>query len=187
MIKFNTAALCVALAVFTVSSSFAQKESVILYNSQPVKVELAKTGNILAFIGLVPNYMDGFEIESNDSQETVPNTIDEPAQASSENNAGYKVVSKERIRLEYKANFAILDKAIIDKLDVVAARLKTDSSSKILLTAHTVDKEKSKLSTNRLASAVAYLGIKGISSNRIQTDIQSGDSMLDIVAINFLD
>ncbi len=185
MIKLKITALCAAFIVFTTSSTCAQEESVILYNSQPIKVELTQTGKILSFIGLVPGYMEGYDIQTNPI-EVAPDVIAEPILKPSIKNAGYAVVSIERVELKYKPNFATLNQSVINKLNKVAAKLKADSHAKILLTAHTLSKNKNKLTTNRIASAIAYLGIKGIHADRIQSDVQKSENLIDVIAVNYL-
>ena len=187
MINFKPAALCVAFAIITASNAYSQSqaETVILYNSQAVKVELTDNGKIQSFVGIVPGYMEGYDLSTN-SVEVVPTTIDEPIFPSSARNADYSVVSVERVELKYRPSFALLDKTIIDELNNLSARLKADPNVKILLTAYTTDKMKNKLSTNRLASAIAYLGIKGIQQDRIQSDVQRSDSLINILTVNYL-
>ena len=73
-----------------------------------------------------------------------------------------------------------------DRISMSLAKLKADPNAKLLLTAHTLTKEKNVLTTNRLDSAIAYLGIKGILSYRIQTDIQISGTLKNVVAVNFL-
>lgn len=185
MINFKPAALCVAFAIITASNAYTQTEAVILYNSQAVKVELTENGQIQSFVGVVPGYMDGYDLSTN-TVEVIPTTIDEPIFSESVRNADYSVVSTEHIELKYKPSFALLDKVIINELNKISARLKADPNAKILLTAHTSDKMKNKLTTNRLASAIAYLGIKGIQQDRIQSEVQRSDSMINIITVNYL-
>jgi len=185
MIKLRTAALFIASFIFSVSGVYSQKESVILYNRQPVKVELSKKGTIESFIGTMPGYMEGYDLSDKDEIKVEPTDVKNPILPPASQNAQYKVVSTDREELKYKPNFATLDREVISKLNVIAAKLKADPNATILLTAHTRDKNKNKLTTNRLDSAIAYLGIKGILSYRIQTDIQESESLLDIIAVNY--
>jgi len=185
MFKIRTTILLTALFTFVLSSAHSQKQSVILYNSLPVKVELSEKGTIDAFIGAVPGYMDGYDI-SVQPIEVAPTKVEEPILPASTRNADYAVVSVEKEELRYKPNFATLDKSVISKLNAIAARLKADPNAKILLTAYTTDKTNTKLTKNRLDSAITYLGIKGILSYRIQTDIQQSEALLDVINVNYL-
>jgi hypothetical protein len=181
--KFLTIAVVSILLIST--NVYSQKESVILYNSQPVKVELSDLGTINAFIGLVPGYMAGYDLTPSES---VNSTIvsEQIEEAPVNQNAGYAIVSAESIELQYQPNFATLDKALINKLNDIAARLKSNYKLKILITAQSSNQTEGKLTKNRLASAVAYLGIKGISPDRIKSEIQEGSNFMDVIVINYL-
>jgi len=187
MINLKQATSLVAFLFFILSLTSAQTtEKVILYNSQPVKVGLSDKGEIQSFIGVVPGYMAGFELSTKEEVKVNPKVVEKPILPPSTQNAAYKVVSTEKEELEYQPNFAILDKATIDKLNVISAKLTADPNAKILLTAHTVSKEKDKLAANRLASAIAYLGLKGINPSRIQSETQQNAAQVDIVMVNYL-
>jgi len=112
MIKFKPAVLCAALSIIIASSAFSQSETVILYNSQPVKVDLTDNGKIQSFYGVVQGFMEGYDL-STDIAEVTPSVIEEPIFTPSSKNANYAVVSIERVELNYKPNFALLDKSII--------------------------------------------------------------------------
>lgn len=185
MNNLRRAVVVMTFSLLWLTPNHAQKESVILYNSQPVKVELSEKGNIKSFIGLVPGYMNGYILSTVNSEEKAEEVNEPAATEVLKDNAGYAVVSTERIELRYPANFATLDKATINTLNEISARLKQDPELKILITAHTRDQQKSTLSTNRLASATAYLGIKGIRPDRIRSEIQKSTEMLDILTINY--
>ncbi|MEM9549188.1 MAG: hypothetical protein AAGA77_24590 [Bacteroidota bacterium] len=185
MTKFKIASLFIFLVIFGISNGNAQKESVILYNLQPVKVELSEKGEIESFIKTVPGHMDGYSIKP-DPIVVQPTEIKKPVLPVTAKNAEYKVVSTEREELTYKTNFATLDRSAISKLNKIAAKLKADPNAKLLLTAHKLNADKSVLVSNRLESAVSYLGIKGILSYRIQTDIQISEKLKDVIAINYL-
>ncbi len=186
MMKLKIAAAFVATFLMSISGVYSQKESVILYNSQAVKVQLSQKGTIESFISVVPDYMSEYNIEVKPI-EVIPEKIEESIlPKSTAKNADYAVVSTDRVELKYKPNFATLDKSVINKLNEVAAKLKADPNAKILLTAHSTSKIKSKLTTNRLSSAIAYLGIKGILSYRIQTDIQQSENLVDVIALYYL-
>lgn len=188
MMKSKSATLLVAFSIFTASNTFAQKETVILYNSQPVKVELSKKGQIKSFIGAVPGYMEGFDMSTSTLNTSA--SPEQPVIASTTTpivqHEGYAIISNERIELDYRADFATLEKNTIDKLNAIAARLKSEPGTKILLTAHNANNEVSRLISNRLASATTYLGIKGIPQSRIQTEIQESSSLIDVIAVNYV-
>jgi outer membrane protein OmpA-like peptidoglycan-associated protein len=186
MKNFKLILLFGSLMFFTLSNLHSQSEKIILYNSQPVKVELSDSGQILSFIGLVPGYMDGYDLSTEPGKViAMPTKVEEPIIPVSAKNALYDVVSNEREELEYKPNFATLDKTIINKLNAIAAKLNADPNTKILLTAHKASLESNRLTANRLASAIAYLGLKGVSAERIQTEILKNENLHDVIAVNY--
>jgi len=75
--KLKIAAVFVALFLFANSSVNAQKETVILYNSQAVKVELSQKGTIQSFISVVPDYMAGYDVDVQPNG-VIPEVIEEP-------------------------------------------------------------------------------------------------------------
>lgn len=187
----NASATLVAV-LFVVSSTSSQEDKVILYNSTPVKVQLAGD-KIAAFVGEAPaDYMQGYDLATpNKIRLKSPHTpIVSESDGSEGNlvNGQYKVMSNERILLNYKMGYATLDKAIINALDEVALRLKADPDGLVLLTAHSKEdsSDATTLSSNRLSSAQTYLKIKGISLDRIQTESVAGVNLTDVVSINFM-
>lgn len=187
MFNFKSILNIVALILVINVSGYSQKEAVILYNSQPVKVELSDQGKINSFIGLVPGYMAGFNLAPVTNAKLA--VIDEPQAVKKEDanqNAGYAIVSSEKIELQYKSNFATLDKSIINKLNDIAAYMKLNPGLKILITAHSPNGKGSKLISNRLASAIAYLGIKGVNPDNIRTEVQQSNTSADILSIYYL-
>jgi ABC-type thiamine transport system ATPase subunit len=97
------------------------------------------------------------------------------------------IISSEKVLLNYKAGFATLDKAMINKLNEISVYLKSDTGAKVLLTSHHISDNAmgSKLAENRLRAAVSYLKIKGISIDRIKTDTQKRSGLKDVIAVNY--
>lgn len=187
----NASATVVAV-LLVVSSTSSQEDKIILYNSTPVKVQLAGD-KIAAFVGEAPvGYMEGYNLATPNKVIVESPSAPIVAESSASNgnlvNGQYKVMTNERILLNYKVGYATLDKAIINALDEVALRLKADPAGLVLLTAHSKEEssDAEKLSANRLSSAQTYLKIKGISLDRIQTEAVAGVNLNDVVAINFM-
>jgi len=184
--KFFKTLLAVGVISCMTLSAQAQDESVILYNRQPVKVKLAGD-KIQSFVGAAPaGYMDGYDLsKSNDIK-----VVSEPASivsTSKQKNAEYSVLSSERIILPYKSGYATLDKKTIAELNAISSKLKSDGSLKVLLTAHLDGSANAeKLAGNRLDAALMYLKIKGINNDRVQTSSISGNSMVDQIAVNYM-
>ncbi|MDF1698175.1 MAG: hypothetical protein P1U56_20170, partial [Saprospiraceae bacterium] len=141
MKKLNSAFFVLFITLVVCTSVHSQKETVILYNSQPVKVELSEKGNIQSFIGLMPGYMAGYDLSPAINIPSNENVVD----LADVEQKGYDIISINRIQLNYKPNFATLDKAVIDQLNTVAAKMRTSPEQRVLLTAHTTDQKQSKL------------------------------------------
>tara|TARA_R110000737_G_scaffold350480_2_gene389616 strand:+ start:291 stop:872 length:582 start_codon:yes stop_codon:yes gene_type:complete len=177
-----------------------EKEKIILYNSQPIKVELVGD-RILSFVGEAPvDYMKGYNLEPTHKIKPViiaptQNAViqnaavqNEVVQTDEVVNGSYAIVSNEKVLLNYKSGFATLDRAMINKLNEIAIYLKSDTGINVLFTSHHVSDNatSSKLAENRLGAAVAYLKIKGISLDRIKTDTQKSSGLTDVIAVNYL-
>jgi len=162
--------------------------SVILYNSQPVEVELSEVGKILNFYGLMPGYMEGYNLGNDIAAVDLPNdNFSSSYFDDNSKNAEYDIVSQERIEIDFDSNFATLSNVAISNLNEVASSLKTKKHSKVLLTVYSLSGEPSKLLENRLNSASAYLNIKGVSSDQIATDINISTALVDKITINYID
>lgn len=176
------------VSLFVLPNVQSQDEKVILYNRLPVKVELADD-KIVSFIGEAPSdYMNGYDLTSKNTIVVDSKVTTQPVFNVSEKNAEYSILGTERIFLMYRPGFAILDKAIITELNMIASILKLDYEAKILLTAHVANESATsdKLSKNRLDAALSYLKVKGIGPDRVKIEILSGVELVDKVAISFL-
>ncbi len=188
MINSRTKQLGLAmLCIITSFTLYAQNKTVILYNLEPIQVQL-EGDNIIQFIGVQSDYMDGYDLTDNRLVAVTPlKSIDSEVSKSSSNGM-YSIVSKERIFLEFSPSNSILDRNSILELNKIAARLISDNSLNLLIASHTEMGKKSsdKLAANRLKAVKAYLKIKGIHKDRIQEETLVGQSLLDKVAINYL-
>jgi outer membrane protein OmpA-like peptidoglycan-associated protein len=179
----------VSLSAQDATLSTSENEKIILYNSQPVKVELAGD-KIKYFIGDAPgSYMKGYKLEKAlKIKPAIIATTEKVEQNEEMVNGNYAIISSEKVLLNYKAGFATLDKAMINKLNEISVYLKSDTGAKVLLTSHHISDNAmgSKLAENRLRAAVSYLKIKGISIDRIKTDTQKRSGLKDVIAVNYL-
>lgn len=178
------------IAALSASVSAQTTESVILYNSQAVKVELSEVGTILSFYGLMPGYMDGYDLGQANELAAVELPTESMIDVEDQNfgkNAEYDVISKERVQMSFTSNFATLSNETIAALDQVAARLKKGDHSKVLITAYSTDGQANTLVSNRINAVKSYLFIKGISSSNILIEVQGSSSLLDSVTVNFAD
>ena len=187
----NILALCF-LAFSTLAqesqTSNASSEKIILYNSQPVKVQL-DGDKIKSFVGEASSeYMEGYTLSDKKIAPVASTSIQKVISSESKTNAEYAILSNEKILLNYKVGYATLDKAMINKLNEIAMLLNAEPQTKVLLTSHLSDtsEKTSKLSDNRLGAATAYLKIKGVSLNRIQIETQTNSSLSEVIAVNYL-
>jgi len=176
------------MALVDTAHSQASDPSIILYNSQPVKVELSEAGKILSYYGLVTGYMEGYDLG-----EAASAVVSEPVVANvnptfdnDSQNAEYDIISKERVILDFPAGFATLSGTSISSLNNISARLKSGENKKVVVTAYKQESEPQKLVQNRLESIVSYLRVKGIMTSQILTEIQSSTSLDNSVAVNYV-
>ncbi|MEE9439441.1 MAG: hypothetical protein V3V14_10610 [Saprospiraceae bacterium] len=176
-------ALC-ACALLAAVSVNAQKQSVILYNSVPINVNLTSDGDIAIFGNVVKDYMQGYELKP--VAEIKGLDFQQIKFVSATKNAGYSILSAERILLNYKPNIATLDKSILTKLNLIAARLKTEPITRVLITGHYVSGNNLKVISNRVKSIKTYLKIKGVDLSKILVDKMESGVMENVVAVNYL-
>jgi len=185
MNKNNKLPALVAIILLITSGLTAQQtqETVILYNSQPVQVELSEMGKILSFYGLKPGYMTGFQLE-NAVVKIEPIVIDNvnPTFTDESQNAEYAILSKERVMLNFDKGFATLSAENIKILNEVSRKLKNGDFQKAVITSFT-NGQNSKLVENRLESAVTYLNIKGIQRSQLITEVQESNNQGDLTVI----
>jgi len=181
-------ALVAVAAVTNISFSQSDQEpSVILYNSQPVEVELSSSGQILTFYGLLSNYMDAYIDVAPIAtvQPTVVSDID-PFFTNTSKNAEYDVVSNERLTLNFDSGFATLSDESIRTLNTIPSRLRSSEYTKVIVTAYTGTDSNEKLIENRLKSALQYLMIKGVEESQVRTEILEGQALSDKLTINYI-
>lgn len=170
----------------------SQKETVILYNSEPSKVELGNDGEIQGFVGIVPGYMEGYTVVKEPLVSPDPekdgDVVVQPIFTNKSTNAPYSILSTERILLEYKPGYATLNSATLNKLDNIAAKLKKDPNAKVLLS-YSISQDDARqrtIANNRVDSAKTYLRIKGISEDRVSVDEIESTVMDDTISVNFM-
>lgn len=182
---------CILLFLLLGSTLQAQtNESVILYNSKAVKVELSEVGKILSFYGLMPSYMEGYDlgpsyIEPEDSSVGAVESAVNDDQF--RKNAEYDVISPERQELLFSKDHATLSSINISMLNQIATRLKNSDYPKILLTVYYGEETISALASNRVEAIMTYLSLKGVSPASIITETQTSSSLVNSIAINFVE
>lgn len=166
----------------------AQKETVILYNSNPVEVELSQDGKIAAFVGNADGYMAGYDLVKPPTplQKNAGTVVSTSLAENIETPRGYDILSKERIFLEFNAGQAVLSKGVVDQLNTIASTLKRTPEYKALLTFHVSKDDLSTLDDNRMNAIKIYLGLKGASPARFKVEHVPAAGLKDAVAVNYL-
>ncbi len=168
------------------------KESVILYNAQPVRALIDENGNIVRIITVETNFLSGNELSvpeyDKDFRQIVPEKVQESAQVPFQDKVqtissdktvivGTPIISKEdeiiapivdnsRMTLQFDNGMAVLTTKVRKELDRIVDYLKQHPNINVI--AMTLSKyEDELLSTNRQSSVRSYLKIKGINENRI--------------------
>ncbi len=190
MISYKTPpVLAILLAIVPMFSSAQNaQETIILYNSQPISVELSDVGKILNFYGLMPGYMSGYDlgVPSLPAADVVVDEID-PTFTNESTNAEYNILSTERFTLEFMSGYATLSSANINTLNNIAAQIRSGVRTKVLITVYKSSNDNSTLIENRLNSTLTYLSIKGISESQIMTEIRESEALSDAITVNYLD
>ena len=178
-----------SLTLVTATKAQESKDATILYNSQPVKVELSKLGGILTFYGFVPDYMAGYDLgtpkvaNTEDAIDIItPITFDNNSK-----NAEYGVVSSERLSVKFQPGFATLSSESIATLNGVAQKFSQRQIAKVLITIYRGANDNEKLLQNRLASTVSYLNLKGVETEKIITEVMEGIELTNNISINFIE
>jgi len=182
-----SAALVVVLVVNVSIAQQSADPTVILYNSQPVEVELSESGQILTFYGILANYMEEYETVAPIVALTPEPVVSMDSYfTDSSKNADYDVVSNERLFLDFASGYATLSDHNIDLLNEVAATLRKGAFDKVIITAYRAESDREQLLQNRLQSALQYLSIKGFDNSHIKTEILQGQALKDQLSITYV-
>jgi len=202
-VRFLLVASLFASANVANSQTVSEKESVILYNSQPIKVKL-DGDKIKSIEGEAKGYMTGYNLTTNKPagiasaerltrtrSRNAPKDVEfvqtEVVKRDLEKNASYAVM-QEQVMLNYRLGYATLESNMLDQLDRIIDDLLKNPQAKLSITAHRQSdtEEDKKLSENRIEAAKSYLNVKGISDDRITTDGVLGTTMVDMLALGIV-
>lgn len=142
------------------------KNTVILLNTEPIKVDLASNGEIESIYGIEEGYLDGYNLVKNDY------TIDPEIPGAEVE--GYKIVFVPVTNLSFDENFATLNSSCIANLDAVIRDIRADREKKII-----IKKPVSKniiLNKNRLQAILDYLKVNGVSRGIIDFEDKYDDT-----------
>jgi hypothetical protein len=175
-IKFQLIAI---LSIILLNYSFAQdsKNTVILLNTEPVRVDLATNGDIKAIYGIEEGFLADFIIEKNEFD---LNLVEKPINP--EDIEGYKIVFVPTIDVKFDEEYATLNSGNISKLDYVVNEVLRDQDKKLIIRNPVSDN--AMLSKNRLKAIMTYLTIKGVSRGLII--VEERDDNSDLFEINIV-
>jgi len=160
--------------LLTASNLSAQTSTntVILYNSEAIKVHLSENGDILNFYGVAEGYMDGYQlVKTVEKIEPIKLENVSPTFTNESQNAQYAILADEREGFSFSKNVAVLNDAHLKSLNKAARHIKSGTYEKVIVTVY--DKgESKKLLENRLSAVVTYLKIKGVKHEVILTEYQ---------------
>lgn len=160
-----------------------KKETVILYNSVPVAVELDANGEISKFKSEKPGHLKGFIIDTKTGDAST--AIADLTQNRKESEFG-KPISPERNFLSFDSNENTLDAESLDVLNNAIARLKVESNTRLTIKAsNPVDGIAKTLNNERLTSCKQYLLTQGIASSRILTTLSPSINSDDRITLTF--
>ncbi len=173
-----------AFLLMTVISYSQQglKNTVILYNVVPLRVDLNADGTIQTIYGQDTKFLKGY-------------TVVKPAKSSDEvaaqygtNIQGFKVVASEAFDITFKTASAILSQQSIDALDKIA-NLTFFNGNKIVLSSYKVpqDNKSQTIYKNRMNAILAYLDIKNISKTSIIINADEIENSNESFKITFVE
>jgi hypothetical protein len=176
-------------AVNAVAGAQETKESVILYNSVPVRAEITKDAEIKRIIKEEPDYLKGFSLKIQDYGQFVDQDKTKvAATAEAENNEAGKMdeagKTEEAVFVEivFDPGFATLSDQSVDRLDAIIKRLKNEPDLTVLIRALSLKTDGS-VTRNRLNSIKTYFKLRGIAQERVLIEKLQGDRDADEVKI----
>lgn len=180
--------LFVLLMIGMTSTAQKLKESVILYNLQPVRALIDENGNIVKIIAYYPDYLSNQEIDVPEYDRDIRNipTDERIVPSVAEDHENEIVLAKDKMMtLHFDHDMAVLSSRVRKELDVIVEVLKTNPGIKIEALTLSLD-DNELVSKNRQNSVRAYLKIRGISENRFSFKSYFSDIETSEVKIQFL-
>lgn len=173
-------------AVNMVAVAQETKESVILYNSVPVRAEITSDAEIKRVIKEEPDYLKGFSLKIQDYGQFVdqgkPQVVTSAEDLSKETEVTGKVEESGFVEIIFDPGFATLSDQSVERLDAVVKRLKNENTLNVLLRALSLKTDGS-VTKNRLNSIKTYLKLRGIAQERVIIEKLQGDRDADEVKI----
>ena len=179
--------LLVLLMIGMTSTAQKLKESVILYNLQPVRALIDENGNVVKIIAYYPDYLSNQEMDVPEydrdirnipaDQRIIPSVVTEPENEEI-------IVKDKKATLHFDKDMAVLSSRVRKELDAIVEVLRANPGIKIEALTLSVD-DNELVSKNRQNSVKAYLKIKGINENRFSFKSYFSDIETSEVKIQF--
>ena len=154
------------------------KNTVILYNVVPLRVDLNHDGTIQTIYGEENSYLKGY-------------TLVKPAEESDNQQfgelKGYYVVSTEAYDLHFYPTSAVLAQDVIDALDKAADKVFFGGHRILISTyAEPSDSKGKLLFKNRLHACLMYLDVKGVTKSNIVINTEPIVGTDELIKITFV-
>jgi hypothetical protein len=189
---FNTnsprfVSLLAGLILCTAAVAQDNKETVILYNTQPVRAEITPSGEVIRVISEEPDFLKGFTLKIPDYAQhvAVASAIKETESVKIPSSQAYSIESGDNILVPFDPGFATLSDKAISKLDQAIKILNQDRQAVALIRTFSIVND-SPLHKNRLNSVSAYFRIRGVDSSRFVFENLTGDRNFDEINISFI-
>jgi hypothetical protein len=157
------------------------KNTVILYNVVPLRVDLNLDGTIQTIYGQDNKFLKGYTV--------IKRVKDENQQGEYATSlAGYKVLTSEDYDISFKPKAAVLSEETINLLDKTADMV-FFKNAKVVISSYLVEQNNMSqtLYKNRLNAILAYLEIKNIAKDKIiinADEIQNANESFKITFVN---
>jgi hypothetical protein len=184
--KCGSLSVLVFFAVSMVAGAQESKESVILYNSVPVRAEITSDAEIKRVIKEEPDYLKGFSLKIQDygqfvDQNKAKVTTDTET-LPGENKETGEIEEAVFVEIVFDPGFATLSDQSVDNLDAIIKRLKNEPDLTVLMRALSLKTDGS-VTRNRLNSIKTYFRLRGIAQERVLIEKLQGDRDADEVKI----
>lgn len=177
-IKF-IAPLALMFAVLSLCSQRSLKNTVILYNLVPLRVDLDSDGSIKQMYGADYNFLKGYKVVRPKLEANADNYSADPK--------GLFVVATENFDISFSSNNAILSKASIENLDKTADEAFFNEHKVLIHPYKESGSNSSKtLLKNRLNAVLIYLELKGIPKEKIIISVDPVDQVDESIKISFV-
>jgi len=185
----NKCGFLTVLAVFAgnmTAEAQETKESVILYNSVPVRAEITNDAEIKRVIKEEPDYLKGFTLKIQDygqfvDQDKTKDTAVNEALPGENKEAG-KIEEVVFVEIVFEPGFSTLSDQAVERLDTIIKRLKNEPDLRVLIRALSFKSDGS-VTKNRLNSIKTYFKLRGIAQERVLIEKLQGDRDADEVKI----